>query len=459
MFPRSLYLLVLSGLVVGSAPLASQQPAGGGLLQAILHDAEPPDYLAHIVSMGLPPIYLPAPPDGEAPLAANGITTFASQYTFSSHSWRGIWRDEHRPDYVDDVIPPSLQPIDLPPPPVGETPAVVRGVYLNAWVFGGRRFYDLVRLADTTEVNSFVIDVKDGTGFLTYRSSVPLAIEIGANGLVRARDVRQRLAFLQERGIHPVARIVVAKDPLLANGRPEWAVRHVDGGLWKDRLGHSWVDAYRDSVWLYAADIAREAVLMGFAEIQFDYIRFPDEPAEVLAKAIFPARRDGQSRRNAVTTNLAKIRDRVKDLGVPLTVDVFGLTTSAKSDMGIGQYWEDVSSLADVVLPMVYPSHYYRGAYGLAFPNAEPYAVVSRALADGVKRNEKLSNAARIRPWLQSFSIRRVRYGPKEIRAQINATYDLGLTDWVLWNASGRYPSGAFLPSRAAGLPPPQFER
>ena len=465
MFPRSLYPLLLSGLVVGSSPLASQQPAGAGagagaaVLQAILHDAEPPDYLAHIVAMALPPIHLPAPPVGEVPLPANGVTTFASQYASNDYPWRGIWRDEHLPDYLDDVIPQSLQPIDLPPPPVGETPAVVRGVYLNAWVFGGRRFYDLVRLADTTEVNSFVIDVKDGTGFLTYRSSVPIAIAIGANGLVRARDVRQRLAFLQERGIHPVARIVVAKDPLLANGKPEWAVRHVDGGLWKDRLGHHWVDAYRDSVWLYAADIAREAVLMGFAEIQFDYIRFPDEPAEMLAKAIFPARRDGQSRRNAIATNLAKVRDRVKDLGVPLTVDVFGLTTSAKSDMGIGQYWEDVSSLVDVVLPMVYPSHYYRGAYGLAFPNAEPYAVVSRALADGVKRNEKLSNAARIRPWLQSFSIRRVRYGPKEIRAQINATYDVGLTDWVLWNASGRYPAGAFLPSRATGLPPPQFER
>ncbi len=457
MVPRSLYL-VLSGLVVGSSPLASQQPAEARLLQAVLRDAEPPDYLAHIVSMGLPLIHLPAAPHGEATLAANGITTFASQYTFSSHSWRGIWRDEHRPDYLDDVIPPSLQPIDLPPPPVGEAPAVVRGVYLNAWVFGGRRFYDLVRLADTTEVNSFVIDVKDGTGYLTYRSSVPTAIAIGANGLVRARDVRQRLALLQEHGIHPVARIVVAKDPLLANGKPEWAVHHVDGGLWKDRFGDHWVDVYRDSVWLYAADIAREAVLMGFAEIQLDYIRFPDEPAGGLEKAIFPARRDGQSRRYAIATNLGRVRDRVKDLGVPLTVDVFGLTTSAKSDMGIGQYWEDLSSLADVVLPMVYPSHYYRGAYGLAFPNAEPYAVVSRALAAGVKRNEKVPNAARIRPWLQSFSIRRVRYGPKEIRAQIDATYDVGLTDWVLWNASGRYPAGAFLPNGASSLaPPPQL--
>jgi hypothetical protein len=94
---------------------------------------------------------------------------------------------------------------------------------------------------------------------------------------------------------------------------------------------------------------------------------------------------------------------------------------------------------------MVYPSHYYRGAYGIPFPNAEPYATVSRALAAGVERNEKIPNAARIRPYLQSFSIRRVVYRAPEIRAQMEATYDLGLTDWVLWNASGRYPADAFL--------------
>jgi hypothetical protein len=269
---------------------------------------------------------------------------------------------------------------------------------------------------------------------------------------VRARDVRKRLALLQERGIHPIARIVVAKDPLLATGKTDWAVRHVDGGLWKDRFDDHWVDTYRDSVWLYAADIAQEAVLMGFAEIQLDYIRFPDEPAESLANAVFPARAEGQSRRNAITTNLAKVGDRVKAMGVPFTIDVFGLTTSARGDMGIGQHWEDLVRLADVVLPMVYPSHYYRGAYGIPFPNAEPYAVVSRALAAGVERNKNIPNAARIRPYLQSFSIRRVVYTAVEIRAQMEATYDLGLTDWVLWNASGRYPADAFLSNGASSV-------
>jgi hypothetical protein len=313
----------------------------------------------------------------------------------------------------------------------------------------------LVRLADSTEINTFVIDVKDDTGFLTYRSTVATAIEIGANNMIRARNVRERLAVLEEHGIHPVARIVVAKDPLLAKHKSNWAIHDMEGGLWRDRQGTAWVDAYRDSVWLYAAQIAEEAVMIGFSEIQLDYVRFPDEPQHLLDRAIFPARLNGESRRRAVRRNLSVVGDRVRALGVPFTIDVFGLTTSALGDMGIGQVWEDVIAVADVVLPMVYPSHYYRGAYGYRRPNSEPYAIVRQALEDGIRRLANVPQAGNIRPYLQSFTLGRPRYTASEVRAQIEAVHDLGLTDWVLWNASGRYPPGALQPTRLpAGAPP-----
>jgi len=359
-----------------------------------------------------------------------------------------VHHDRESPQYIALAGGPSIQRIELPPPPLGEPPPIVRGVYLNAWVFGGSRLHDLIALADTTELNTFVIDVKDATGHVTYRSAVPTAIEIGANGELRTRNVRERLNLLHQHGIHPVARIVVAKDPLLAKGKPGWAIQHVDGGVWKDRFGTEWVDTHRDSVWLYAAEIAQEAVLLGFAEVQFDYIRFPDESPRYMDTAVFPARLPDESRREAIRRNLALLGQRVRQTGVPFTLDVFGLTTSSTGDMGIGQVWEDLVSAADVVLPMVYPSHYGRGAYGFQQPNAEPYAVVSRALREGLQRSAALENPARIRPFLQSFSIRPPRYTAVEIRAQINAVYDAGLTDWVLWNASGRYPANAFEPSR-----------
>ncbi len=360
------------------------------------------------------------------------------------HRWRSIYQQPSRPNYLTEIMPSDAAAIDLPPPPPGESPAAVRGVYINAWGFGSSKFYDLVSLADTTEVNAFVIDVKDGTGYITFPSSLPVAVEVGANRDVRAPDIRERLALMQERGIYPIARIVVAKDPLLAQHRPQWSVRDVDGGPWKDRFGDAWVDAFRDSVWIYAADIAAEAVLIGFREVQFDYVRFPDEPAELLERASYPARRPRESKRAGIRRNLALLGRRIDALGVPFTLDVFGLTTSATNDLGIGQYWEDVLELADVVLPMVYPSHYHAGAYGIPWPNAEPYEVVRRALEDGLRRANSVSNPAKVRPFLQSFSIRRVRYTALEVRAEIDAVEDLGLTDWVLWNASGRYPPGAF---------------
>ena len=354
--------------------------------------------------------------------------------------------ESRRPDYVSELAPVAAGTVVPPPPPPGQPPAAVHGVYLNGWVFGSERFYDLVRLADTTEVNSFVIDVKDDRGYLTYPSAVPTAIEVGANRQARARDTRQRLALLHQHGIYAIARIVVAKDPLLAVNKPGWGVRSTLGGFWQDRIGTRWVDAYNDSVWTYAADLAREAVLTGFDEIQFDYLRFPDEPRVLLSQAIFPAKLPGETQRDAIRRNVGLLRRRTADLGVPFTLDIFGLTTSADDDLGIGQVWEDLSSQADVVLPMVYPSHYRAGAYGITSPNREPYRIVHRALEDALRKSAALPRAARIRPYLQAFTIYRVRYSASEVRAQIRAAEELGIGDWVLWNSSGVYPAAALRP-------------
>jgi hypothetical protein len=356
----------------------------------------------------------------------------------------------YRPDYLAELLPRGPDGIALPPPPPGEVPAVVRGVYLNKWVFGRQKFYDLTRLADTTEINAFVIDVKDATGELTYQSAVPTAIDIGANRSPSVRDPRDRLALLRERGIHAIARIVVARDPLLARGKRDWAIHDARGGLWIDGLGEPWVDAFHDSVWIYAAQLAEEAVLLGFDEVQFDYVRFPDEPPARLNRTVYPARRDGESKRAAIRRNTRLLRDRVKELGVPFTLDIFGLTSSATGDLGIGQVWEDLAGQADVVLPMVYPSHYRRGSYGIAHPNAQPYLTVRRALQEALARNEAMGRSAKIRPYLQSFSIFRVRYTAAEVRAQIEASEELGLMDWILWNSSGNYPAAAL---RRAGRP------
>ena len=326
-------------------------------------------------------------------------------------------------------------------------PSAVKALYVNAWAFSSSRLWQLVRLADSTEVNALVVDVKDDTGCLLYRSTVGTAQVIGAGACARTGDVRARLDTLNAHGIYAIARIVVAKDPLLAEGKPTWSVREVAGGLWRDRIGSAWVDAYNDSVWVYAAEVAREAVELGFEEVQFDYVRFPDEPRARMARAVFPARRNGEPQREAVRRQVQLLTGLVKPLGVPVTFDIFGLTASATGDLGIGQVWEDFVDVADVVLPMVYPSHYTRGAFGLRRPNAHPYKVVRLALTDAQARSRGPS-AAQIRPYLQAFTLGRrlPRYTPFEIREQIRAAYELGIESWVLWNPRSVYQRASLLP-------------
>jgi hypothetical protein len=137
------------------------------------------------------------------------------------------------------------------------------------------------------------------------------------------------------------------------------------------------------------------------------------------------------------------VRRRVEASGVPMTIDVFGLTATDTTDMGIGQRWEMFVDRADVVLPMTYPSHYAPGSYGLANPNARPYELIAHALADVKRRSAGIPGAARVVPWYQDFTLGPPRYGAEQVRAQIRAGYDAGFREWLLWNPGSRYTSGA----------------
>jgi len=325
-------------------------------------------------------------------------------------------------------------------------PAAVRGIYANAWVAGSRARMDgLLDIARSTEVNSIVIDIKDASGFVSHRTEVPLAHEIGATGELRIADLPGLLDRLEQEGVYPIARIVIVKDPIVAKYRPELAVQDTAGGVWIDSKGIVWLNAYSKDVWDYHVAIAREVALMGFPEIQFDYVRFPDAPQEDLARAVFPGA-DGRSKAAAIREFLQYARSELSDLGVQVTADVFGMTTSVRRDVGIGQLWESFIDVVDVALPMVYPSHYWEGSFGFETPNARPYEIVRRAVSDAVQRSAGVEGAGRTRPWLQDFSLGAPPYAGAEVRAQIQATYDAGVDEWILWNPSSRYTVSALEP-------------
>jgi len=331
-------------------------------------------------------------------------------------------------------------------------PDHIRGIYLNAWTAGSAtRRGRLIELARRTELNTFVIDIKDASGYVSHDSQVPLTREVGATGERRIRDLDGLLNELAAAGIYPIARIVVAKDPILTAGRPDLAIQDSSGVPWLDQHDVMWLNFFHPEVWQYHVDLAHEVAEAGFPEIQWDYVRFPDAPAEYLSRAVFPER-DGRSKIEAVRGFLGYSRKILGASGVRVTADVFGVTTSYRRDVGIGQLWESFIDQVDVALPMVYPSHYWTGSFGFEEPNAYPYEIVRRALGDAVRRSAQVEGAGATRPWLQDFSLGDPPYGAPEVRAQIQAAYDVGIQEWILWNPGSRYTESALIPAR--GLPP-----
>ena len=329
------------------------------------------------------------------------------------------------------------------------TPDTLRGLYVNRWAALGSKLDRLIEIARTTEINALVIDVKDDRGFVLYRSSVPLAREIGADtadGHWMSRSkLRAVLDTMTAHGIYPIARIVVAKDPLLAQKKLDLAIkRKSDLKPWLDKNGHPWLDPHQRVVWQYAADLAREAYEVGFSEVQFDYVRFPDEK-RLINETVYPLA-NGRTRAQVIRDQLGFLRKALKPQGVRVTADVFGLTATDTTDMGIGQRWEMFVDQVDVVLPMIYPSHFARGTYKLRNPNAHPYQTIDHALKDAIARSDSIPNAALIIPWYQDFTLGAPRYEAAQIRAQKKAGYDNGFQSWILWNPKSNYTLAALEP-------------
>ena len=312
----------------------------------------------------------------------------------------------------------------------------VKGIYLTSWAAGIDKYVDpLIDLCDRTELNAMVIDVKDATGYVAYQAAVPLAQELKL-WEKRIPDVQALLQKLVQHGIVPIARIVCFNDPLLAQKRPDLAVAHKDGGIWKDRYGSSYTNPYSKEVWDYLVEIAEDAVRKGFREIQFDYVRFPTDG--VVADARFSGAWGPQD--EAVAAFLQYARGRLHKLGVWVSADVFGHALDNRGDAGIGQRIEKICQSVDIVCPMIYPSHYETGSYDLDNPDTSPYEIATFATRDATRRFE--GNGALYRPWLQDFNYPS-EYGVAEVKAQIQAVEQQGYTEWILWDPDLKYTEGA----------------
>lgn len=314
----------------------------------------------------------------------------------------------------------------------------IRAIYLSAASAGNpealQRAMELVR---TSELNALVIDVKDNTGRTTYPSRVPAVLAAGASSS-RVGDLAALFRACEEAGIYTIGRLVVFADPVLAARRPDLAIQTPDGAVWVDHTNRGWTNPYSQEVWAYNLAIAAEVASLGCREIQFDYVRFPSDGRMDLVR--YPIRTD-QRPAEVIEGFLGLARKELAPYGAFIAADVFGLVTSFRTDMRIGQVLENVARQVDFVCPMMYPSHYALGNYGLPDPDAAPYETIHIGLGHALARLEGWDDVL-LRPWLQDFSWRH-RYGEAQVRAQIKAAQALGVHGYMLWNPRNVYTEDA----------------
>jgi hypothetical protein len=323
---------------------------------------------------------------------------------------------------------------------------VVKGIYVTAHSAGGSRMASLLELLDKTALNSMVIDIKDDNGYLTYKSTNPELTKLGTTQPY-IKDIAKLTATLEQHKIYPIARVVVFKDTILAKKHKELSYLNPDGSVWKNGKGDSFVNPYRHEVWEYNVAIAKEAAKLGFKEIQFDYVRFPEGFEKKAEHLTFT--KSKESRVDVVSGFVEYAREQLEPLGVRVSVDIFGYAASVPAAEGIGQDFVKISNSVHVISPMVYPSHYSTGWFKQKDPDRAPYAIIKGAMADTHKKLDPLGDAKPvIRPWIQDFTAswlgkgHYVKYGAAEVSAQIKALQESGVQEYLLWNAGNKYSTG-----------------
>jgi hypothetical protein len=318
----------------------------------------------------------------------------------------------------------------------------VKGLYLTAYSASSpKKLAGFVQIADQTEINAFVIDVKDNSGYVMYNTDAPRAKSLGLI-FPQFKNIDSVIATLVQHNIMPIARIVCFQDPQLAKKRPDWAIKSKKtGGNWLDPKKAQYTNPYNHEVWEYLVEVAEDAAKHGFREIQFDYVRFPSGN---VSDAVYPGA-GTMSKADAIAGFLAFARARLDKLGVWLSADVFGVILQVKNDSGIGQKVEELAANVDIVCPMIYPSHYAKGNYGFVNPNGNPYGMITAAVKD--MKTRLAGTGAKGRPWLQDFSLGQPHYGVAQVKAEIKAVEDQGINEWILWNASNKYTVAALAPN------------
>lgn len=321
-------------------------------------------------------------------------------------------------------------------------PFVVKGLYLSNYGVTYKPFIEnALQIAKSGQLNTFVIDIKNENGMMTYKIDNPTVNALGANKKNTVKDIQKLLAVLKENNIYSVARIAVFKDALLSQIKPDLGIKTKSGTQYLDKQNVPWSDPFKKEVRDYNIAIGVEAAKAGFDEVQFDYVRFPDAVDYVTSKPSTAI-----SRVEAINTFLDEAKEKINKEGAFVSADIFGYVLWYSGEMGIGQQLASILSHVDYISPMLYPSGFTFGIPGYKIPTQNSYEVIHLSLKEAQKQVPNI-NPMQIRPWLQAFrdyGFDRREYNDVEVYKQIKATEDFGKIGYLFWNPRNRYDLNLF---------------
>jgi len=323
-----------------------------------------------------------------------------------------------------------------------KTPAYVRGIYMSSWVAGTPSLRKgLISFIDDSELNSVVIDVKDYTGQVSFLVSDAKLLAAGY-GENRISDLAGLIGELHSKNIYVIGRISVFQDPILARSRPELAIKKKSGVLWEDKKGLAWIDPAAKDAWEYTVLVGREAERAGFDELNFDYIRFASDGD--LSSMVYPFWDQKTPKAEVMEEFFKYLSAQLESSEVPISADIFGLTTWNTDDLNIGQVLETAARHFDYVSPMVYPSHYPPEFQGYKNPADHPYEIIKTAMDRARERLVVMgTDPKKLRPWIQDFDLG-ADYDVSMVKLEKQAVYDAGLESWLSWDPANRYNREAY---------------
>ncbi|HJQ96283.1 MAG TPA: putative glycoside hydrolase [Acidimicrobiia bacterium] len=340
---------------------------------------------------------------------------------------------EARDAVGNSIITDVAFQLDLPGNP-GSDP--IRGVHASGYTWSTPALKDpIMAMIASGQINTVEIDLKDEAGHIWWRTSVPLAAEIGA--IEELWNLGEVVRELHALGVRVIGRLVVFRDPVLAawaveQGETDWIVQNPDGTPYGQYGGYT--NPFSTDVWEYNIAIGEEAARLGVDDILYDYVRRPDAYMDQLR---FPLQ-GNQTAEDAIVGFLEASEPRIHAAGARLGASVFGIAATHPDQ--IAQPIPRIARTVDYVAPMVYPSHWGPNEYGVVHPNASPYDIVFRSLSEFQRQVE--GTDATVLGWLQDFSLG-IDYGPAEVRAQIEAAAAAGVLDFLLWDAAATYTADA----------------